>query len=66
MFDREVIGDVVQLRMCHGKANALDLGFCEASFEADELVERACSRFEPKRWTPKSHACGVRTRFARR
>ncbi|MBW2723993.1 MAG: enoyl-CoA hydratase/isomerase family protein [Deltaproteobacteria bacterium] len=29
MFEREEIGNVVLLRMCHGKANALDLEFLE-------------------------------------
>ena len=29
MFEREEIGDVVVLRMCHGKANALDLEFLQ-------------------------------------
>ncbi len=39
MFDREVIGDVVQLRMCHGKANALDLEFLrEISRTFEELA----------------------------
>ena len=39
MFQRDEIGDVVLLRMCHGKANALDLEFLqEISRTFEELA----------------------------
>ncbi len=29
MFERETLGEITQLRMCHGRANALDLEFLQ-------------------------------------
>ncbi len=52
MFDREVIGDVVRLRMCHGKANALDLEFLrEISRTFEELA--ACT-WESSDWCART------------